>query len=534
MSTLSDLILHLRALSRIIYVVTEEEDVFLRHLHNLIKRFPSEASVFSQTFGLMPLEGLFKDWKSRAHNPNPIGPGDALDQVYTTDPKNKQCFWIFTDPEILLSDPMFQRRVLDNMHQLNGDKNAVKIIIFLSNRKYIPPKLSRYIQVIEWSLSSEDILKTLAEPLDNLKPKVRMPDRADQLFRGLTTFEIKAAVAQSVIRTAEACGDETEIPPEHIHEFRQQMLRKTGLLEYIDTSSYSMSSVGGLERFKTWVNEMRGVFSEEGRAYGLAIPKGLLLCGCWGTGKSLSAKMLGTEWGLPVVMLEMGKLRSSGVGDTEAAAYHVCRLVESVAPCLLWIDEAEKSLSGGQSSAATDSGTTARTLGIFSTWIQETTVPVTLVLTANRLATLPVEFVNRMDERWFFDLPSADERMEILKIHLAKTGQDPDAYNLLALSEAAKDMVGREIEQCINAAKIKSFHARKPRIDQGIMEAVLRRKPRIVKTMNDEVKEIVDWVGYDAEADDGIRAHFASKPNRSDGKFRGGAFEIVAGGAAKR
>lgn len=533
MGTLSDLVLHLRALSRILYVVTEEEDVFLFHFQKLIKRAPSRAAVFSQSFGLMPLDQLFKDWKSRLNNPVPMSAGDALSQVYTTDPKGEQCFWIFTDPEILLSDPMFQRRVLDNMHQLNNDHLAAKVIIFLSNRKYIPPKLTRYIQVIEWSLSNEGITRTLEEPLTHLK--IPMPDRVDQLFRGLTTFEIKAAVAQSVIRTSAAADDPYSLPPEHIHDFRQQMLRKTGLLEYVNTSAFSMASVGGLERFKAWVEEMRGVFSDEGRAYGLKVPKGLLLCGCWGTGKSLSAKMLGTEWGLPVVLLEMGKLRSSGVGDTEAAAYQVCRLVDSVSPCLLWIDEADKSLSGGQSSAQTDSGTTARTLGIFSTWIQETKSPVTLVLTANRLGSLPVEFVNRMDERWFFDLPSVDERMEILKIHLAKAGQDPDRFNLLAVAEGAKDMVGREIEQCIDSAKIKSsLRAKRSWIDQGILENVLRRKPRIVKTMNDEVKEIVDWVGYDADADDGIRAHFASKPNRSGGKFQGGAFEIVAGGAAKK
>src|SRR5271170_6075894 len=147
---------------------------------------------------------------------------------------------------------------------------------------------------------------------------------------------------------------------------------------------------------------MRSVFTEEGRKFGLKIPKGVLLVGMWGTGKSLSAKTLGSEWGLPVVLLEMGKLRSSGVGDTEHNTYSVLKMVESVAPCILWIDEAEKSLSGGQSSAQSDSGTTARALGIFSTWIQETKLPIPLVMTANRLSTLPVEFVNRMNEKWFF------------------------------------------------------------------------------------------------------------------------------------
>jgi hypothetical protein len=188
--------------------------------------------------------------------------------------------------------------------------------------------------------------------------------------------------------------------------------------------------------------------------------------------------------------------------------------------CLVWIDEAEKSLAGTQSSAQSDAGTTARTIGIFSTWIQETKARVCLAMTANSLTTMPVEFVNRMDERFFFDLPSETDRIDILKIHLRKRGQDPDNFDLARLSEHAKEMVGREIEQAIQAALIESFNQGRKMIEGDILTAELERKPRIVKTMVDELRSVIDWVGYDPDLNEGIRARFAAEPNRKTGALK--------------
>jgi AAA+ superfamily predicted ATPase len=541
-----DLVFELRSLSRLIYVVTEEEDVFLKRFKSLVKKYADQTQVYSTITGMIPLEAVLKDWKSKTITVKPSPNGgvqsiyEALEEIYKADPKDAQTFYIFTDPELHLSDPSVQRRVLEILHQLHGDEHNVKILIWLSNRKYIPTKLARYFRVVEdKGLSAEDIKKTLERPCNALE--IPIPVDAPAMFRGMTSFEIDQAVSQSVVRVTEdpSIPQEPEnlLREENIHAYRAGMLKKTGLLEYIDTTSYSQADVGGTERFKEWATETKAAFTEEGRAFGVKVPRGVLLAGVWGTGKSLSAKTLGSEWGLPLVLLEMGKLRSSGVGDTEANVYAALKMIEAVAPCILWMDEAEKSLSGGQSSAQTDSGTTARALGIFSTWIQETKLTIPLVLTANRLSTLPVEFVNRMNERWFFDLPTHDERLAILKIHLRKNRQDPANYNLARLSASAKQMVGREIEQVIETAMLKSFLARKRTLDEDILDKLLKGKSRIVKTMGDEVKELTDWVGRDDDAldgkGDGIKAHFASNPERgTDGKFKGGAFEIVQGNAA--
>jgi SpoVK/Ycf46/Vps4 family AAA+-type ATPase len=272
----------------------------------------------------------------------------------------------------------------------------------------------------------------------------------------------------------------------------------------------TFKDVGGNDRFKAWADETQASWTEDGRKFGLKPPKGVLAVGVWGCGKSLSVKAMGAAWHLPVVQLEMGRLRSSGVGESEANVYRAVRMIEAMAPCIVWVDEAEKSLSGNASSGASDAGTTSRTIGILSTWLQETTAPICMAMTANSLKTMPVEFVNRMDERFFFNIPSEDERVAIFKIHLRKAGQNPDTFDLASLAEKSEKMVGREIEQAIQAAMIKSFNAKHPRLDEGILLEVLSKKPRIFRTMADEMKEIIDWVGFDPDADEGIRARFAS------------------------
>ena len=344
---------------------------------------------------------------------------------------------------------------------------------------------------------------------------VSPPSDSSQIFRGLTKWEIEMAIAHSISVTKKDPDPDKRfrIDPEIITAYRRRALKKTDLVQYVDTSKFTFEQVGGASRFKDWCSSTAATWTEEGRAYGLTPPKGVLAVGVWGCGKSLSVKAMGSAWRLPVVSLEMGKLRGGLSGSSENNVYSAINLIERVAPCIVWIDEAEKSLSGGQSSAQTDSGVTNRMIGILSTWLQETDSPICLALTANSLSTLPVEFVNRMDERFFFDLPAKKERIEILKIHLTKIRQDWRRFDLDALADRADLMVGREIEQAIKAALTDSFHARKPSLDYDILKKQLIKKPRIFKTMVDEVAAIKEWVGYDKEADDGIRARFAAPPN---------------------
>jgi SpoVK/Ycf46/Vps4 family AAA+-type ATPase len=366
--------------------------------------------------------------------------------------------------------------------------------------------------VVDNGLTAEEIEQEVLGVCTHLN--LPAPEGAAQLFRGLTTWEIKAAIAQSVIQTKAATG-KVSIESKNIVDYRRKSLRKSDLLSYVDTKDCSFDNVGGLPRFKEWCTRTKAAWSEEGRAYGLAPPKGVLAVGVWGCGKSISVKAMGQAWGLPVVALEMGKLRGMAQGASESNVYTALKLIEQVSPCVVWIDEAEKSLSGGQSSAMTDGGTTNRMIGIFSTWLQETEAPVTLALTANSLGTLPIEFVNRMDERFFFDLPAVKDRIEILKIHIGKLKRNASDFNLAMLAEKADQLVGREIEQAVKAALRDSFFAGKPNLDENILAAELARKPRISKTMVDEIQSLIQWVGFDPEANDGIRARYAAPPARN-------------------
>lgn len=508
-----ELLFHLRSLTRIIYYVTEEEDRLLKKLSQALSKHEKRTFVFNAAFGLVPIAQVLQDWEQRTHatNADCLDIHRALIRIYTDDPMDQQNFYIITDPERWLVDPHVQRRVLNIIHQLHNDEKTVKILLFVGNRVAIPQKLQRYIEVVhDKGLSDteyEELIQTVAS---KLQMPSKPPKGVGRFFKGLTSFEADAAVAQSVVRTRKDKVDPKRVDPRYIGEYKRRQLAKTDLLTYVDTSKFGFDQIGGIQRFKAWAEKTKACWTEEGQRFGLKPPKGVLAVGVWGCGKSLSVKCLGNAWRLPVVQLEMGRLRSSGVGESESNVYRALSLIESVAPCIVWVDEAEKSLAGNQSSAYSDAGTTARTIGILSTWLQETNAQVCLAMTANSLKTLPVEFVNRIQERFFFDLPNEDERIEIIKIHLLKNRQDPKLFQLAELAEAAKNMVGREIEQAIEAGLRDSFHAGSEALDQTILLKEMAHKPRIFKTMVDELREVLEWVGFDPDLNEGVRAKFAS------------------------
>jgi SpoVK/Ycf46/Vps4 family AAA+-type ATPase len=519
-----ELIHHLRSLTRAIYFVTDEEDRFIQRFHEQMKKHAHRTWVYNGALGLHPIENLMRDWSSRSHtvSTEAAGLNEALIKIYQDDPKDAEHFYIITDPDRYLKDEHIVRRVLNILHQLHQDLRIVKLLIFVGPRKFIPEKLSRYIEVVhDTGLTGEDINTIVTNFCKELNAKI--PKDAEVMFKGMTSYEVEQSITQSVVRTKKDAVNPRRIDPAFIAEYKRNQLRKTDLLSFVDTTTESFDSIGGAQRFKEWAKESNACWTAEGQKFGLKPPRGVLLVGVYGCGKSVCAKAMAREWNLPLVQFEMGRLRSSGVGDSEGNLYRALKIVESVSPCVMWIDEAEKSLAGGQSSAQSDAGTTSRLLGILSTWAQESKTPVCIAMTANSLKTLPVEMVNRMPQRFFFDLPNEEDRIDILKIHGKKAGQDLSSFNLADLAEKAKSLVGREIEQAIQEAMVKSFNKKRPGLDEEILGTELSRRPRIIKTMTDEIKEILDWVGYDADVDDGIRARLASN-HRSE------QFKMISGG----
>ncbi len=514
----------IRCQSNFIYVVTEEEDLFLTKLNErLIKSGLIKCTVYNSSYGAQPLPDLVNSWKDRSFKPSQV---DDLN-IFLRNAYSETCLshevriYILTDPETCLAanSGMAVRRLLNLAHQLNSpsDTGGTKIVIFVGQRPIIHPKLQRYVEVVRVKpLSSEGVREILSERVETLKKfkdQIKLPSDAEIVamspeFVGLTSYEIKLAIRRSVrMRKSD---------PKVVSESKKGQLGKTELISFLDVENHTFDNIGGAQRFKEWAHKTKAAWTPEGQKFGLKPPRGVVLAGVWGCGKSLSVKALGQAWGLPVIQLDMGKLRESAVGHSEENLARVTSLIETVSPCIVFIDEAEKGLGGSEASGKTDSGLTARLIGSFSTWMQESPAPFCVVMTANSVEAMPIEFIRRSNERFFFELPTEEDRVDILKIHLTKRGQDTSNFNLAKLAEDSKLMVGSEIEHAVEAALVEAFHAKQQDLPEDLLSQELKRKPRIFKMLGPNLKALLDWVGYDPETDDGIRARFASD-RRSEG-----------------
>ncbi|MCL4789144.1 MAG: AAA family ATPase, partial [Verrucomicrobia bacterium] len=274
---------------------------------------------------------------------------------------------------------------------------------------------------------------------------------------------------------------------------KQQIIRKSGLLEYCATTE-SFANVGGLRVLKEWLTKRAVAFTSEARAFGLPPPKGILLLGVQGCGKSLCAKAVSNLWRLPLLRFDMGRMFGSLVGSSEENVRRAIAVAESVAPAILWVDEIDKAFAGSQSSGVTDGGTTARVFGTFVTWLSEKTAPVFVVATANTISQLPPELLRkgRLDEIFFVDLPSRDERQEVFRIHLTKRGREPAHFDLAALAEASASFSGAEIEEAINSALYDAFDVRGELTTQHVLHALAQTVP-LARTMDEQIGCLRHW-----------------------------------------
>ncbi|HEU4752735.1 MAG TPA: AAA family ATPase, partial [Armatimonadota bacterium] len=274
---------------------------------------------------------------------------------------------------------------------------------------------------------------------------------------------------------------------------KEQTIRKSGLLEYYRAAT-SLEQIGGMDVLKDWLTKRSIAFDEQAKQYGLPAPKGVLLIGVQGCGKSLTAKAIAGFWGLPLLRLDVGRLFNSLVGSSEENVRTAIRVAESVAPAVLWVDEIEKSMSGSQSSAYSDGGTSARVLSSFLTWLQEKTAPVFVVATANSIDQLPPELLRRgrLDETFFVDLPDIREREEILRIHLENRGRAAAEFDLSLLAESTDGFSGAEIEQCVIAGLFDAYSAGAPLSDE-ILTRCARDTVPLSRTMKEPIDRLRAW-----------------------------------------
>jgi SpoVK/Ycf46/Vps4 family AAA+-type ATPase len=268
---------------------------------------------------------------------------------------------------------------------------------------------------------------------------------------GLTESEARQVFDKTSVR-----DKKFSIPT--ILQEKKHIIRKSGILEFYE-AKVGMESVGGLPNLKSWLAKREASFNQKARDFGLPSPKGILLLGVPGCGKSLAAKAISSGWQMPLLRLDVGKVFGSLVGSSEENMRRAIQTAEAVAPAIMWLDELEKGFSGTKSSGSSDGGTTARVFATFLTWLQEKTSPVFVIATANDVSQLPPELLRkgRFDEIFFVDLPNRKERVDILRIHLQRRNRDPENFDLGRLVEASAGYSGSELEEVIVTGLYNAF-----------------------------------------------------------------------------
>ncbi|NJM78097.1 MAG: AAA family ATPase [Acaryochloridaceae cyanobacterium RU_4_10] len=372
-------------------------------------------------------------------------------------------------------------------------KGTLKTIVLMSPVQQIPVELEKDIVVLDFPLPSiAELDEVLSEqlPHSNNRLTAEIREKLLKAALGLTRDETEKVYQKAKVTAGQLTESEVSI----ILSEKKQLIRRNGILEFIDVDE-TLESVGGLEELKHWLRQRSYAFTERARAYGLPQPKGMLILGVPGCGKSLIAKTTSLLWGLPLLRLDMGRVYDgSTVGRSEANLRAALRTAESISPAILFIDEMDKAFAGGAGSADSDGGTSSRIFGSFLTWMQDKSSPVFVMATANRVERLPGEFLRkgRFDEIFFVDLPTHAEREDIFKIHLSKRRHEIDRFDVEQLANVCDGFSGAEIEQAIIAAMYEAF-AQDREFTQLDIIAASRATIPLSKTMTEQVTALREW-----------------------------------------
>lgn len=499
----------LRARFPYIYITTWEEERAV----DFVKATVSDEKIiktirkvyqWSQSKGFVDEDGRVKN--------NTASPAQAIDFIVKND---ENAIFILKDFHVYFGvdhrpiDVDVIRRLRDALPELKY-ADTMKNVIFISPRLVIPQDMQKEISIFDFPLPSEKELRDkLNEMLsENSALKVLLDDEGKQQLAksalGLTLQEAENAFARAIVTRGCLDGESFKI----IFEEKNQVIKKTGILEFIH-SDLGIEDIGGLENLKKWLQKRNNSWSDSAKKYNIPSPKGVLITGVPGCGKSLTAKAMSAMWTLPLLKLDLGKIFSGLVGSSEENMRRALSTAEAVAPSILWVDEIEKGLSGVSNGGNGDSGTSSRVFGTFLTWMQEKESPVFVVATANNIQGLPPELLRkgRFDEIFFVDLPTRRERKEIFELHLKRRlnndyiGQDltVDDALLNRLAEATEGFVGAEIEQAVISALYEAFFNRRPLIEKDLQEAITNTVSLSV-TQKEQILTLRQWANVRAVA----------------------------------
>ncbi len=449
-------------------------------------------------------------------------PGDIREPIRALDwianGLTRDALVVLRDFHPFLNDPMVARRVRDLVTLFDGA--AVKrTVVFLSPLIKLPMELEKDVQVVDFDLPDratlEDIVREKAFAGarsrrfgKNFQKVLESPDLQREIAEaalGLTEAEARQVFDKTSVR-------DKQFSIQTILAEKKHIIRKSGILEFYETK-VGMNAVGGLPEMKDWLQKRQHSFTQSARDFGLPLPKGILLLGVPGCGKSLSAKAISQAWQMPLLRLDVGKVFGSLVGSSEENMRRAIKTAEAVAPAILWLDELEKGFSGTKSSGSSDGGTTARVFATFLTWLQEKETPVFVIATANDVSQLPPELLRkgRFDEIFFVDLPNREERRAILEIHISRRGRAPSSYDLRKLVEASAGYSGSELEEVLVTALYNAYDEGQGETDittDGIL-AAMREVIPLSQTMRERLAGMREWAKS--------RARRASPPDEGSG-----------------
>jgi len=493
----------------LLYVTTHEENRCISEIESISGKLTYNFHVWDCITGLLRIG-------DEEQNEKAITLKDPLRALNYIIESNLPGVFVLKDFHPFIKENSYQIiRALRNF--LNNSLNPNKTIIIISPIKRIPIELQKQLYVLDYSLpDSKDISNFLQESFEMVKDYIEIPDEKTQIqciksLQGLTMEEIRDIIAYSVMK-------EGVYSPEIFINYKKQIIKKDDILEYYETDE-TLDSVGGLDLLKNWLQVAGAGFNKEAKDFGVETPKGLLLLGIPGTGKSLTCKVAGKIWGLPVIKFDIGKVMDRLVGSSEARMRSSLNLISSISPAILWIDEIEKGLSGIGSSNVSDGGTTSRVMGTLLNFLEDRKADVFVIATANSLNVFNdnPEFLRagRFDAIFFSDLPNSEERKEIFSIHLNKRKRDPKDFDLDKLSKMTNDYTGAEIEQIIKESLKLSwfkYQGKKDLETDDIIESISEVIP-LSKTMKEQIIELRSWAQG--------RAKLSSSPE--DGFTNGGA-----------
>ena len=480
MNFLNDFVLLLKARYPILYISTTEEERVEYLIKYCAKKYVART-YYSWDF-VDGYQGNPNDTGFAARNPL-----EALDLIDKLTPETASLF-VLKDYDNFLKDFSVIRKLKNLSRSL---KTQPKNIIIVSSEINIPDSLKEFVTLLEFPLPSySEILEELNRLTSSLQQEME-PEVVNNIAmacQGLSLERIRRVLSKIIAKY----GEIDESSPALILQEKKQIIQQTQLLEFCLTDK-SISDLGGLDNFKDWLQLRSKAFSQEAIEYGLPYPKGLLLVGVQGTGKSIAAKIIAHEWKLPLLRLDFGRLFASLIGQSEQRVRKMIEIAEALSPCILWVDEIDKAFAGAQSSG--DSGTTSRVLATFITWLSEKTTPVFVVATANNIDCIPPEILRkgRFDEMFFLNLPTREEREAIFEVHLRKYRPDEiNNFQLPLLGQLSKDFSGAEIEAVVIEAMRLGFNENREFNNEDVLISIQNLVP-LARTKSKELDYLKDW-----------------------------------------